>query len=166
MCIDLRENLTITQHASCDSQAFHSAYRLKMHCQHTNTITVTPSMVSLSAGDASKINDVHSINLMDQMSESLWMWMCKASPTSEWIWFTSWTVCLRAQRGDSGWGLSLLKRPVSRAELGQQRLLVGELERCCSLTHTGKKRREKSSRRKSLPFDWGIIRDCLTYLSP
>lgn len=77
---DLRENLTITQHTSCDSHAFHSACRLKMHCQHTNTITVTPSMVSLSAGDASKINDVHSINLMDQMSESLWIWMCKAPP--------------------------------------------------------------------------------------
>lgn len=29
-------------------------------------------MVSLSAGDTS-INDVHSINLMDKMSERLWM---------------------------------------------------------------------------------------------
>lgn len=35
-------------------------------------------MVSLSAGDAPKINDVHSINLMDQMSESLWMRVCIA----------------------------------------------------------------------------------------
>lgn len=142
-------------------------YRRKMHCQHANTITVTLSTVSLSAGDASKINDVHSINLMDKMSERLWMWARKAFSAANM--FTSWTVCvcLRAQRGDSGWGLSLLKHPVSRAELGQQRPLVGELERCCSLTHTGKKRRKKKKQEKKiLAFDWGIIRDCLTYLSP
>lgn len=62
-------------YTSHESRAFThvTGYRLKMHCQHANVITATPTMGSLSAGDASKINDVHSINPMDEMSEGLWM---------------------------------------------------------------------------------------------
>lgn len=71
----------------------------------------------------------------------------------------------RARRGDSGWGMSPLKYPLSTAELGQQRPLVGDLERCGSLT-LGEEKEKRKKEKKILAFNWGIIRDCLTYLSP
>lgn len=122
------------------------------------------SLLSLSAGDASKINVVHSINLMDKMSEMLQMWVHRASHWVNNVYSPG--LCVYGPRsGDNGWGLSLVKHPVSRAELGQQRPLVGELERCCSLTHR-KEKEKKRQEKKILAFNWGIIRDCLTYLSP
>ena len=48
--------------------------------QRANIITVTLSMVSLSAvGTHPEINDVHSMNLMDQMSPRLWVWVQRGS---------------------------------------------------------------------------------------
>lgn len=114
-------------------------------------------------GNPSKISDVHSINLMDQMSEFMDVSVQRPHPLGVDM-FTSWLVCPQAQQGDSGWGLSLRRHPVSRAELGQQRLLVGELERCCPLTH--RKEKEGKKQTKMFAFNWGIMRDCLTYLCP
>lgn len=81
-------------------------------------------------------------------------------------------VCVRARvcvpREETvGEAWSPLRLPVSIAELGQQRPLVVELERCCSLTHREEGReRKKKRRRKSLPSIQRIIRECLTHLSP
>lgn len=57
----LSKNFTLAEHTSCDSEAFHSCYRLKMHCRHAKIITVTLSMVSLSAWDALQ-DQWHSLN--------------------------------------------------------------------------------------------------------
>lgn len=137
-------------------------YRLKMHCQHANVITATLTMGSLSAGEASKINDVHSINPMDKMSEGLWMWVRKA-----FLWVNmlmSWTVCLGAQRRQ--W----VRLVPTKAPCVQSRTRSTETAGwwigTMLLSHTHRKeKQEKKQEKKILAFDWGIIRDCLTYLS-
>lgn len=94
--LDVEDVDSCRAHLTRDTRFSLMLYRLKMHCQHANVITAPLTMVSLSAGDASKINGVQSINPMDEMSEGLWMWVRKA-----FLWvnmFMSPTVCLGAQR--------------------------------------------------------------------
>lgn len=80
-------------------------------------------------GDTSKINDVHSVNLMDIMSGGLWM----AAGRDRFV-FLSRAACWWLQRG---WKACLSwSTLLSRAEVGQQKPLVGELEQCCSLSQT------------------------------
>lgn len=115
--------------------------------------------------DTSKINDVHSINLMDIMSGRLWM----ATRTD--FFFLSACVFL-SWAGEETVGI----RPrlcwstlLSRAEVGQQKTAgwwVGTM--LLSFTNTCRKVREgkkKLGEEKSFPLNWGIIRACFTYLS-
>lgn len=112
------------------------------HCHSDNGIFV-------SRGDASKINDVHSINLMGKMSGGLWMRERRA-----FLWgnmFTSWAVCLQAQRRQ--W-----VRPVpTKAPCVQSRTrsteTAGWWVGTMLLSHTQERKggEKKSRRRKSLP---------------
>lgn len=122
------------------------SYKLKMHCQHANT-TVTLSMVSLSAGDTSKINDVHSINLMDKMSERLWMGVHIASLSlSHYVYVPGCVcVCLRPTVETEGeaWPFYSTLCP-EQNQVNRDRWLVSWND--AALSHTGKKRRGKKEK--------------------
>lgn len=72
----------------------------------------------------------------------------RSAPT-DFVYNLAWVRRARSRWGVTRLCLSLLKCHVSGAQLGQQRMLVDELERCCPLTH-GKEKEEERKKKKCL----------------
>ena len=148
--------------------------------QRANIITVTLSMVSLSAvGTHPEINDVHSMNLMDQMSPRLWMWVQRGSVFFFFFFpFLEVNMFMSPVRQGPGERRQWVRPVPSKAPCVQSRTrsteTAGWWVGTMLLSHTHrkekevflKKKKKKKAREENLAFDWGIIRDCLTYLSP